>query len=183
MANRKPPRPDQDVRDLAACWAASWTPAQGIEPWLKQQLDELARLIRVERWSWSDVALSLNQAGILYRSGADWTATSLGTKVATLRWEKRRRERGPASRQTFPIELLREALGKLGPITQLVVNIHGGAPGPLTATLGDGAISDVLRSYQRAGEALTVRARPVDARKAPHRGRTSLPSPCKRRKG
>ena len=134
MKNTKPPRSDDEVRKLAAVWASRWTPADGIEPWLRRHMDEMRRMIRVDRWSWSDLARSLNEAGITY-SGGQWTAALLGEKVAGLRWRQRKRERAAAPQYAFPIEFLREALGNLGSIQQLVINIQGTPSGPMTATL------------------------------------------------
>lgn len=134
MKNAKPPRSDDEVLKLAAVWAGKWTPADGIEPWLRRHMDEMKRMIRVDRWSWSDLARSLNEAGITY-SGGQWTAALLGDKVAGLRWRQRKRERAAAPQHAFPIEFLREALGNLGSIQQLVVNVQGTPSGPMTATL------------------------------------------------
>ena len=111
MTNAKPPRSDDDVRKLAAAWASKWTPADGIEPWLRRHMDEMQRMVRVERWSWRDLARSLNEAGITY-AGGHWTASLLGDKVAGLRSKQRKRERMAApSHHGFPVEALREVLG------------------------------------------------------------------------
>jgi len=134
VKNTKPPRSDDEVRKLAAVWAGKWTPADGIEPWLRRHMDEMKRMIRVDRWSWSDLARSLNEAGITY-TGGQWTAALLGDKVATLRWRQRKRERAAAPQHAFPVEFLREVLGNLGTIQQLVVNVQATPSGPMTATL------------------------------------------------
>jgi len=97
-------------------------------------MDEMKRMIRVDRWSWSDLARSLNEAGITY-AGGQWTAALLGNKVATLCWRQRKRERAAAPQHAFPVEFLREALGNLGSIQQLVINVQGTPSGPMTATL------------------------------------------------
>jgi len=134
VKNTKPPRSDDEVRKLAAVWASKWTPADGIEPWLRRHMDDMKRMIRVDRWSWSDLARSLNEAGITY-AGGQWTAALLGDKVAGLRWRQRKRERAAAPQHAFPVEFLREALGNLGSIQQLVVNVQTTPSGPMTATL------------------------------------------------
>lgn len=134
MKNTKPPRSDDEVRKLAAVWAGKWTPADGIEPWLRRHMDEMKRMIRVDRWSWSDLARSLNEAGITY-AGGQWTAALLGDKIATLRWRQRKRERAATPQHAFPVEFLREALGNLGSIQQLTINVQGTPSGPITATL------------------------------------------------
>jgi hypothetical protein len=134
VKNTKPPRSDDEVRKLAAAWASKWTPADGIEPWLRRHMDEMRRMIRVDRWSWSDLARSLNEAGITY-TGGQWTAALLGDKVATLRWRQRKRERAAAPQHAVPIEFLREALGNLGSIQQLVINVQAAPSGQIMATL------------------------------------------------
>jgi len=134
VKNTKPPRSDDEVRRLAAAWASKWTPADGIEPWLRRHMDEMRRMIRVDRWSWSDLARSLNEAGITY-AGGQWTAALLGDKVATLRWRQRKREQVAAPHHAFPVEFLREALGNLGSIQQLVINVQATPSGQITATL------------------------------------------------
>ena len=150
MKNAKPPRSDDEVLKLAAVWAGKWTPADGIEPWLRRHMDEMKRMIRVDRWSWSDLARSLNEAGITY-SGGQWTAALLGDKVAGLRWRQRKRERAAAPQHAFPIEFLREALGNLGSIQQLVVNVQGTPSGPMTATLvGQPAVVPTVPTPQGA---------------------------------
>jgi len=134
VKNVKPPRPDDEVRKLAAVWASKWTPVDGIEPWLRRHMDEMKHMIRVDRWSWSDLARSLNEAGITY-AGGQWTATLLGDKVATLRWRQRKREQAAAPQHAFPVEALREVLGNLGSIQHLTINIQGTPSGPITATV------------------------------------------------
>ena len=131
MTNAKPPRSDDEVRRLAAAWDAKWTPEDGIEPWLRRHMDEMQRLIRVDRWSWRDLARSLNEAGITY-SGGQWTAALLGDKVAGLRSQQRKRDQKAASRHGFPVDALREALGGLS-VQQLTINIQGMPSGPTTA--------------------------------------------------
>ena len=136
MTNAKPPRSIDEVQKLAAAWAAKWTPADGIEPWLRRHMDEMQRLIREDRWSWRDLARSLNEAGITY-SGGTWTAALLGDKVAGLRSQQRKRDRKAASRHAFPVDALRDVLGSLGTVGQLhlTVNIQGATSGPMTATV------------------------------------------------
>lgn len=136
MKNTKPPRSDDEVQKLAAAWASKWTPADGIEPWLRRHMDEMRRMIRVERWSWSDLARSLNEARITYADG-QWTAALLGDKVATLRWRQRKREQAAAPQHAFPLEFLREALGNLGSIQQLVINIQTAPSGSGMVTLAE----------------------------------------------
>ena len=133
MTNAKPPRSLDEVQKLAAVWAVRWTPADGIEPWLRRHMDEMQRLIREDRWSWRDLARSLNEAGITY-SGGTWTAALLGDKVAGLRSQQRKRDQKVASRHAFPVDALREALGGLS-VQQLTINIQGTPFGPTTATV------------------------------------------------
>jgi hypothetical protein len=134
VKNAKPPRSDDEVRKQAATWTGKWTPADGIEPWLRRHMDEMKRMIRVDRWSWSDLARSLNEAGITY-AGGQWTAALLGDKVAGLRWRQRKRERAAAPQHAFPVEFLREALGNLGSIQQLVINVQSTPSGPMMVAL------------------------------------------------
>jgi len=162
VKNAKPPRSDDEVRKLAATWAGKWTPADGIEPWLRRHMDEMKRMIRVDRWSWSDLARSLNEAGITY-AGGQWTATLLGDKVATLRWRQRKRERAAAPHHAFPVEFLREALGNLGSIQQLVINVQAAPSGPMMATL--------------AGQAAAVPTPPVLPVAAPSASPVVSPAP------
>lgn len=95
----------------------------------------MTRMVRMDRWLWGDLARSLNLAGITY-AGDQWTASLLGDKVATLRWKRRRRERAAAPQHALSVELLREALGSLGSINQLVINVQAAPPGTAVATLG-----------------------------------------------
>jgi len=134
VTNTKPPRSDDEVRKLAAAWATKWTPADGIEPWLRRHMDEMQRMVRMERWSWRDIARSLNEAGITY-AGGQWTAALLGDKVAGLRSRQRKRERKATPHHGFPVEALREVLGNLGSIGHLTVNIQTAPSGPMTATV------------------------------------------------
>ena len=167
MKNAKPPRSDDEVLKLAAVWAGKWTPADGIEPWLRRHMDEMKRMIRVDRWSWSDLARSLNEAGITY-SGGQWTAALLGDKVAGLRWRQRKRERAAAPQHAFPIEFLREALGNLGSIHQLVINIQGTPSGPMTATLvGQPAVVPTVPTPQGAPMSAPTADSPKVAQIAP----------------
>jgi len=162
VRNTKPPRSDDEVRKLAAAWASKWAPADGIEPWLRRYMDEMKRMIRVDRWSWSDLARSLNEAGITY-AGGQWTAALLGDKVATLRWRQRKRERAAAPQHAFPVEFLREALGNLGSIQQLVVNVQSTPSGPMMATL--------------AGQAAAVSTPPAPPVAAPSPSSVVRPAP------
>ena len=107
----------------------------GIEPWLGQHLDEMSTLLRVGRWSWSDLARALNQAGITYANGGRWTADFLRVKAANVRFERRKRDRAVDPQYALPVEFLREALGNLGGINQLVVNVQSREAGPITAAL------------------------------------------------
>ena len=98
-------------------------------------MDEMQRMVRVDRWSWRDLARSLNEAGITY-AGGQWTAALLGDKIAGLRWRQRKRdERAATPSQGLPVEALREVLGNLGSIQHLTINIQGTPSGPMTATL------------------------------------------------
>lgn len=170
MKNTKPPRSDDEVRKLAAVWSGKWTPADGIEPWLRRHMDEMKRMIRVDRWSWSDLARSLNEAGITY-TGGQWTAALLGDKVATLRWRQRKRERAAAPQHAFPAEFLREALGNLGSIQQLVVNVQATPSGPMTATLA------VHPTAGPTAPAPSVASTPAQAADAPKVVQVAPPSP------
>ena len=170
MKNTKPPRSDDEVRKLAAVWTSKWTPADGIEPWLRRHMDEMKRMIRVDRWSWSDLARSLNEAGITY-AGGRWTATLLGDKIAGLRWRQRKRERAAAPQHAFPVEFLREALGNLGSIQQLVINVQGTPSGPMTATLaGQPAAVPAMPAQQ-------VAPTPAPATDAPKVAQLGPPAP------
>ncbi len=170
MKNTKPPRSDDEVRKLAALWAGKWTPADGIEPWLRRHMDEMKRMIRVDRWSWSDLARSLNEAGITY-TGGQWTAALLGDKVATLRWRQRKRERAAAPQHAFPVEFLREALGNLGSIQQLVVNVQATPSGPMTATLAGHPTAGPTTPFP------SVASTPAQAADAPKVAQVAPPSP------
>lgn len=134
MTNAKPPRSADEIRKLAAAWASKWAPADGIEPWLRRHMDEMQRMVRVDRWSWRDLARSLNEAGITY-AGGQWTAALLGDKVAGLRSRQRKRDRAATPHHGFPVEALREVLGNLGSIGHLTVNIQAAPASPMTATV------------------------------------------------
>lgn len=172
MKNAKPPRSDDEVRKLAAVWANKWTPADGIEPWLRRHMDEMKRMIRVDRWSWDDLARSLNEAGITY-AGGQWTAALLGGKVAGLRWRQRKRERAAAPQHAFPVEFLREALGNLGSIQQLVVNVQAAPSGPMTATMAGqaGAVPTVPAAAPVDGPT------PTPAADGPKASQPGMPAP------
>lgn len=88
---RKHPRPDADIARLASDLAASWTAADGIEPWLRTHVPRLTRMIQDESWSWSDIARALTVAGIQYKSGRPWTGTFLAVKAAEVRAQRKKR--------------------------------------------------------------------------------------------
>lgn len=122
---------------MASRWRERWTPADGIEPWLRRHLDEMTGLVRDERWRWEDIARALDLAGISYAAagrGRPWTAALLMDKAAKLRGQRRKHQaRQVLSGQgelTVTAELLREALSRIGVVHHLTVNLPGAAPVP-----------------------------------------------------
>ena len=93
-------------------------------------------MVRIARWSWNDLARSLNQAGITYANGGRWTGDLLRVKAANVRLERRRREHASATQQILPIEFLRATLGNVGSINQLVVNVQATPSGTYTVAPG-----------------------------------------------
>ena len=89
---RKIPRPDSDVERLAAQLRGRWVPADGIEPWLRRNVQKLSRLVSDQSWSWSDIGKAMTLAGIVYQSGRPWTGRLLTAKAAQVRNQIRQRK-------------------------------------------------------------------------------------------
>lgn len=117
-------RPDAEIAALAARLGQDWTPGDLVLTWLRRHVAELTAMVQDGGWSWSDVARALDAAGITYRTGRPWTARLLTTKAEQARRAVRlaASTRDPADAM---IRALKEALGGLGGVQQLVVNMPG----------------------------------------------------------
>ena len=87
----KHPRHDIEIEQLAKDLAGRWMQGDGVEPWLRIMEPELSRKVRSERWSWELIARALNSAGIKYQTARPWTGNSLRKKMASIRYEARKR--------------------------------------------------------------------------------------------
>jgi hypothetical protein len=93
-------RQETEIQLLAGDLAARWTPAEGIEPWLRDMEAELSAKVRHQRWSWEGIARALNAAGIIYATKRPWTGRSLLRKIAVIRFKSRQ---APQSGAQVPI--------------------------------------------------------------------------------
>ena len=87
----KHPRHDTEIEQLAKDLAGRWMQGDGVEPWLRIMEPELSRKVRTERWSWESIACALNSAGIRYQTARPWTGDGLRKKMASIRYEGRKR--------------------------------------------------------------------------------------------
>lgn len=122
-------RSEAEIAALAARLAQDWTPGDLVLTWLRRHVAELTNLVRDGGWSWSDVARALDTAGIAYRSGRPWTARLLITKAGQARKAAFRTASHPDPTEAMA-RALREALGGLANVQQVVVNMPGAVPPP-----------------------------------------------------
>lgn len=97
-------RPDAQIEHLAAELKRRWVAADGVEPWLRRHVPRLTNLVRVEGWTWNDVARALTVAGITYATGRAWSGRQLAVKAAEVRLQLRtQEERRSTKRKWTPI--------------------------------------------------------------------------------
>ena len=85
-------RPDVQIEHLAADLKRRWVAADGIEPWLRRHVPRLTNLVRIEGWTWNDIARALTAAGITYATGRPWSGRQLAVKAAEVRLQLRARD-------------------------------------------------------------------------------------------
>jgi len=87
----------------------------------------MAQLLHEDRWSWADLACTLNEAGIIYSTGRPWSAALLTMKASKLRTHRRR-----AVTEITPRDLaaaIHEALsGAAGGFANITINLPAAAP-------------------------------------------------------
>lgn len=170
---------------MASRWRERWTPADGIEPWLRRHLDEMTGLVRDERWRWEDIARALDLAGISYAAagrGRPWTAVLLMDKAAKLRGQRRKALAGRVAlgqeELTVTVELLREALSRIGVVHHLTVNLPGAATMP-PAAVSTSAPAPAARRAVRPTRGISpaVPDSPPPASQVPPLARPVAPAP------
>lgn len=163
-------RDDTDIGHLAEELAGRWQQGDGVEPWLRDLEPVLSAKVRNERWSWESVARALNIAGILYRTGRPWTGTSLGKKVASIRYEARQVGAQDSIDLAGPVPLPAPALPAVAAI-QLVQPVQppdleadaaaGDEPEFRPAALKGWSGTKIVRQEEKPPETRTSPAKPL----------------------
>jgi len=122
---RKKPHTLAEVSALADRLRMSRPEGMPIEAWLTEKHAELRSMTRGSRsWSWDEIAVALNMAGITYRAGiarADggtsrgrWTALQLQNKIRAIRERELARRPTASASDTDAVAAVIEALVRRG---------------------------------------------------------------------